>query len=143
MKPIKSLKNKPRAVSMLLLFPNKRILTLTDAKSNKLDFPGGMMENYDKTPWNAIKREFREETGHQLPSSYDIKKLIKFITPNNTLVYLAYTDVAFPDKLGKNSNCEASDMAIISFDELQEKIRTNQVRNSVINSAKFIINEFN
>ena len=73
-----------------------RVLMVRDAKNKKWMFPGGKIDIGER-PWNAAKREFKEETGFDLPRLNGDKatgKLYEFIRTHRnrtqTKIYLGF-----------------------------------------------------
>ena len=70
-----------------------RVVLLRDKHTQEWMVPGGMVDNNDQTSFHTMKREFREETGFNLPylsdqSSYNYN--------DSTIIYKAYTNTKFP-----------------------------------------------
>nr|AEX63238.1 hypothetical protein mv_R1036 [Moumouvirus Monve] len=78
------------------------ILTVTE-KSGRVGFPGGRIENKDNSVFKAIKREFREETGHEMPHITNIRR---FIYKDSTAIYVAKTNSQISTNLGPKTDGE-------------------------------------
>jgi 8-oxo-dGTP pyrophosphatase MutT (NUDIX family) len=55
-------------VFVVLFLKDGRILLVQEKKDRTWGFPGGNVDDTDACSWNAMKREFREETKNSLPS---------------------------------------------------------------------------
>ena len=66
---------------------NTHILFVRLKKSKAFGTPGGRMERGER-PFEALRREFREETGHKMPFIENIKR----IDYGNTRIYYGYTN---------------------------------------------------
>jgi len=84
--------NKPKIKNIsILLFVGKKkkyILLLKDRWTNKWMLPGGKIESYDMSYFSAMKREFFEETGYELP--YIGCNCQHFIHNNETVIFKGY-----------------------------------------------------
>ena len=87
-----------------------RVLLLRNHKG-KWMLPGGMIDQ-GETPFQAMKREFKEETGCNLPWISGVKK---FDFHGHTWIYLAYTfNVIGPFKV----NSEAAAMKFVKIKDI-------------------------
>ena len=126
--------------AILLLTGKKfnRILLLKHRKLNKWMLPGGMLDKSDKNPFYGMKREFKEETGCNLPKL--IEPIYSYIYNDHTKIYIARTK----DKIGQFiPNNEASDMKNVKIEDLSLSNNKYKLRNSVKKSFEKINKKIN
>ena len=83
----------------IILFTGKylnQILLLRDKKTQEWMLPGGRIESTDSNPFEALEREFKEETGFLLPP---VENLQYWKESNKTLVYMGYTQYKLPERV--------------------------------------------
>ena len=95
-----------------------KVFTVTE-KNGMVGFPAGGKKPMDKTNWQVMKREWREETGESLPRLTHVRR---FVYNNHTAIYVARTS----DRVQKGPpDKRKSDGEIIDrhFTKLQNMIR--------------------
>jgi 8-oxo-dGTP pyrophosphatase MutT (NUDIX family) len=97
-----------------------RVLMVRDKKNLQWMFPGGKIDR-NETPWQAAKREFREETGFDLPHlEGDSNGLYEYIRSHRngtqTKIYLGF-------------------MPFLDREKLHEKYKPNLVKNGETDKA--------
>jgi 8-oxo-dGTP pyrophosphatase MutT (NUDIX family) len=138
LKKIKSFTKHNPINSVLILFNGtNHILTVTE-RNGTVGFPGGRIERHDPNPFKAMIREYEEETGHNLPDLYNIKK---FIYKNQTAIFVAYTPNDVPEYIGPYSDGEIINIKIRTVSEINDALDFKTVfklRTCVINSTKLL-----
>ena len=122
-----------RNVVAVLLLEGTQNLFLVTERNGKKGPLAGKVERYDKSLWNALEREFLEETGYYLP---DLSRIRKFIYHGHTAIYLACVK-NLPLGLPKGDN-EILWMELVSLDILYTKEYKKTLRHSAIKSLSLI-----
>ena len=127
---------------VLVLFVNKhRILTVTE-RSGKVGFLSGYVETFDTKPFKAIKREYKEETGHKLPKLKDIQK---FVYRDDTAIYVASTkDYVSTTIIKRNSEIKA--MHLTEVTDIKSALKGTAsftLRNSAMGSTQLLFKKLN
>ena len=85
--------NSIRNACIFLITGNDRVLLVQQKKDNTWDIPGGMIDKTDKSPFDAMKREFKEETSEELPKLS--KNVPRFDYHGHTRIYYDETQYRF------------------------------------------------
>lgn len=123
--------------AVLCLFKDDYILTVTE-KRGTVGFPAGKVKKSDKTIFEAMKREYIEETGNNLPKLYNLRR---FLYNNKTAIYIAKTNDNVPITLGKNSDGEVIAIKFLKVSDIKKAINNEtsfRLRNCVKRSTPII-----
>jgi ADP-ribose pyrophosphatase YjhB (NUDIX family) len=100
---------------------NNRILTVTET-NGKVGFPGGKVKNTDDTIFDAMKREFNEETGNELPKLYNINRFVYKGKHSFTAIYVANTVKTISTTLGSNADGEIVSMHLSTVNDIRSSL---------------------
>lgn len=92
-----------------------RILTVTE-KRGTVGFPGGKIDASDLTVFDAMKREYKEETGYSLPR---IENIRRFVYHGHTAIYLATTTQILDLRLGPDADGEIKSMNLTRLTDIK------------------------
>ena len=143
----------------VLLVKDTRILMLTHKPTHKpgtireplietdcrLGPPGGLIDPGDSTPWAAMLREYKEETGLDFPKNHTLEHTFTWF--NKYLIFLVTTDDKIPDGRVKE-NKEIFSRKWFSIDEIKKIIQASnstqkkgvfKMRNKAVASTAAII----
>jgi len=126
----------------LFLVIGDRVLTVTEIKGkdkNLVGFPAGGMTGHDRSVFVAMKREFEEETGRDLPQLINIRR---FLYNNHTAIYVAATRDYFDTKQF-SPNRKIKEMRLTKITDIKLALTGQQreftLRPSVKNSTKLLL----
>ncbi|AGF85684.1 hypothetical protein QJ854_gp098 [Moumouvirus goulette] len=94
------------------------ILTVTE-RSGRVGFPSGRVEKGDHNIFKSIKREFKEETGHEMPI---IENIRRFIYKESTAIYVAKTSNKIPTRLGPKSDGEIISIRLTKISDIKKSL---------------------
>jgi len=103
----------PKNAAVVLITGKSRLLMLRTINGNWV-VPGGGIEKKDKSPFFAMKREFKEEVGSDLPKLE--KKVPKFNYNGHTMIYVGRTK----EKISFYPNAEVDE---IYFPKLEDVLK--------------------
>ncbi|AYV85205.1 MAG: hypothetical protein Satyrvirus6_37 [Satyrvirus sp.] len=92
----------------------QRVLTVT-RRSGQVGFPGGRIEKHDKSIFDAMKREFKEETGNLLPKLENIRR---FVYDGHTAIYVAETRDKVSTTLSLHSDGEITQIHLTKLSDI-------------------------
>ena len=99
---------------VICLFVGKRILTVTE-RTGKVGFIGGGIKAIDKNIFSALKREYREEIGYELPL---LQKITRFVY-KDTAIYVAHTTDFVSTKIGPNADDEITAIHLTKIKDIK------------------------
>ena|ERR1700730_4325157 len=111
-----------------------KILTVNE-KNNKLGVPAGKLLK-NEICWNGIKREFKEETGRNIPVINIIKRyIINHHDKNKTGMYIATIKCDVNDY----KNWKTKEILKVEYKNIKE-IKRSKMRNSMKKSFPYVEN---
>ena len=126
-------KNKNIKNVSLILFVGKSleyVMVLNKNGTNLWMFPGGCVEPTDRTLFQAIKREFQEETGFIFPYFKNILPYYDY--KGITRIFVGTTNRIFPYFDIKKTDGEAKELRYIHFDNLLSYPLRKSIRLSLL-----------
>jgi hypothetical protein len=100
------------------------------------------MKSLDKSVFHGLKREFSEETGHELPN---LTNVVKFVYQNNTAIYAANTNEYIHTNLGPKSYGEIIAMHLSHINNIKLSIEGHkqfEFRNCAKRSTMLVLGYF-
>ena len=114
--------------------------------SNQVGFPGGQIDPADKTPWQAAKRELREELGISSQKVTQIRKITPlYIPPSHFWVecFLAYSTGQTVLSLNQNEVKEVISVSLNEFINIKknftDQLETKQNKTPIYTLADNIV----
>jgi len=124
----------------LMVKDNKDIKVLMTNEQAGIGTPGGKIEK-NESCWKCMKREFKEETGYELPELYKYEK----IRDGCTLVYIASTMDHVSESLGEKHCEKIKKLKLVKISTLK-KVINNEIkmglRSCTRRSAINILNKY-
>jgi ADP-ribose pyrophosphatase YjhB (NUDIX family) len=77
------------AVYMMLFDSDDRLFSVRNT-AGELGVPGGKVELMDETLLDALHREFKEETGQDLPADLDLSSFVRYKSASSDRVITVY-----------------------------------------------------
>ncbi len=122
-----------------------RLVTLT-MSSGRVGFPGGFVDRNDASPWEALRREWFEETGSFLSRTVELACWLVEERRGPTGIYLlGLSDDADPNEIyfnEKKSDGEAKAMVWRSLEEMRRGVQGREkwsLRDCAVHSTRVIL----
>jgi len=124
-----------------------KVLMFREAKGEnrgKWGFPAGLVDKPDKTLFDAIGREYKEESGNSLPRITYERYVFTAPAGWKSAIFFATTKEEIKITFGANPDGEIDLMELVSFDELekiQQRTSQKQLRGGAGSSLPFILKQ--
>lgn len=132
----KNYKKNIRNVSLILFVGkmSEHVMILKKSGTNLWMFPGGCVEKDDRTLFQAIKREFQEETGFIFPYFKNILPYYDY--KGITRIFVGVTNRIFPYFDTKKTDGEARELRYIHFNNILTYPLRKSIRLSLLEMIK-------
>lgn len=127
--------------TIIFITPTNRILLVKLRHNNKWTTPGGHIEPFDKSIWDAAQREFHEEVGTIL-NTFDIINKQSYNYHNHTMIYIIYSKQRINNFIPNNEVINLKFMRLNKLiNILNDPILSKILRSCAIRSLKKIFSK--
>lgn len=133
----------PDWVNIIPITKNNQVVLVKQfrfgTKSETLEIPGGMIDNYE-TPSIAAGRELFEETGY----SYENITKLGNISPNpalfNNRVFTFLTNDAYLSEENINNQDEINEVVLVDLSDIPKLLKTGAIEHALVIAAFHLMN---
>ncbi|GFR89439.1 MutT/nudix family protein [Elysia marginata] len=120
---------------------NSRLFMVRHTRSQRYGLPGGKI-NSGETPWQAAVREFREETGFQLPSDARASRSGSYVWRKHTAIFLLHTSKKLSIGPVVNGDGEVSETCIPRTRTVRAMLDSGSVRRFEVSSIRAVFDAY-